>query len=96
MTTCFSFHEMAVHDTPAMVDYVMNMTGVTSHYHVGSSLGSTVLFAFLAEKPVYNQYTRLLVAQAPSVILKGAKNAIYTQFTEVSIFRFKTEIIKFK
>ena len=85
----FSFHEMGVYDTPAMVDYVIKQTGVQKHYHVGMSVGATVMFTFLAARPEYNKNVKLFVAQGPSVFLKGAKNALFTPIGEVSKIRLK-------
>lgn len=50
----FSWHEIAVHDLPSMIDYILEQTGNKKIAYVGHSQGTTVLFAMLSEHPEYN------------------------------------------
>lgn len=39
---CCSFHEMAMYDLPAMIDFVLQKTGQKQIYYVGYSQGCTI------------------------------------------------------
>ena len=47
----FSWDEMAKHDLPASIDFILKATGVTSLGYVGHSQGTTMGFAALASQP---------------------------------------------
>ncbi|KAJ9595449.1 hypothetical protein L9F63_013360, partial [Diploptera punctata] len=78
----FSWHEIGIYDAPAIFNYIINTTGVESHYHVGYSMGATVLFVLASMKPEYNKNIRLLVAQGPPVFFNGQQSAIFTPTTQ--------------
>ncbi|XP_042894615.2 lipase lipl-5-like [Parasteatoda tepidariorum] len=72
----FSFDKMAEFDLPAMINYVLNKTEENSLSYIGHSQGSTVAFALLAEKPIYNEKINLLVALAPEVDVSNGKSVL--------------------
>lgn len=51
----FSFHEMAIYDLPATIDYIIEITGQQTLHYVGHSMASHIYLAFLSEKPEYNR-----------------------------------------
>ncbi|KAE8739883.1 hypothetical protein FOCC_FOCC014607 [Frankliniella occidentalis] len=63
----FGWHENAVYDLPAMVDYVGAVTGQPSMHYIGHSMGTTTLLALLAEQPEYNRRIRGAFLLAPVV-----------------------------
>ncbi|KAL1501109.1 hypothetical protein ABEB36_006496 [Hypothenemus hampei] len=65
----FSWHEMAVYDLPATIDYILKQTGRKSVFYVGHSQGTTILMVLLAELPEYNEKIRIGVLLAPSAYL---------------------------
>ncbi|XP_017486991.1 PREDICTED: lipase 3-like, partial [Rhagoletis zephyria] len=69
----FSWHEIAVLDSPAMIDYVLNVTGETSLHYVGHSQGTTTLFALLSSKPEYNAKFRTTHMLAPVCFMEHAR-----------------------
>uniref|UniRef100_A0A7E4VBG5 Lipase n=1 Tax=Panagrellus redivivus TaxID=6233 RepID=A0A7E4VBG5_PANRE len=76
----YSFQEHATYDIPAMVNKMMNVTGAPSIYYIGYSQGTTMMFARLAEDPIFATKIRKFFALAPVVhvnTLKGAA-AIFT------------------
>ena len=50
----FSFHEIGYYDLPAMINYVLGMTGKPSLYYFGHNQGTTALFALLSTRTDYN------------------------------------------
>lgn len=51
----FSWTELALHDYPATIDYVLQQTGSSQVYYLAHSQGTTSLFVLLSELPEYNQ-----------------------------------------
>ncbi|XP_042877823.1 LOW QUALITY PROTEIN: lipase lipl-4-like [Penaeus japonicus] len=45
----FSWDQIADHDLPAIIDYVLRTTGKKDLFYVGFSMGTTVFFAMLSE-----------------------------------------------
>nr|XP_053646072.1 lipase lipl-1-like [Cherax quadricarinatus]XP_053646080.1 lipase lipl-1-like [Cherax quadricarinatus] len=72
----FSWDEMAVYDATAGIDYVLETTGESSLYYVGFSMGTTIFFALMSEKPEYNDKVRVMVGLAPVAYLEYAKGPI--------------------
>lgn len=56
----FSFHEIGFYDLPAMINYVLGLTGKPSLFYVGHNQGTTALLVLLATRPEYN--TKILHA----------------------------------
>ncbi|XP_017782422.1 PREDICTED: lipase 3-like [Nicrophorus vespilloides] len=61
----FSWHEIGVHDLPETIDYILNVTGSKSLYHLGHSQGTTVLLVMLSERPEYNSKVKMHIGYAP-------------------------------
>ncbi|KAK8758435.1 hypothetical protein V5799_003933 [Amblyomma americanum] len=76
----FSFHEHALLDLPAQIDYVLGATGQQSIPYVGVSQGTLIMFAMLSEKPEYNSKVKAFAAMAPFNKLSGVDIAALTAF----------------
>lgn len=50
----FTFHEMAIYDVPAAIDYILMITGQSSLHYIGHSQGSFIFVVLLSERPEYN------------------------------------------
>jgi len=61
----FSWHEMGVYDIPAVIDYTLAQTGQENLYYVGHSMGTTMFWIAMSERPEYNSKIRLMSALAP-------------------------------
>jgi len=61
----FSWNEMGRFDLPANFDYVLALTGTDGLYYVGHSMGTTMFFVCMAERPEYNSKIKLMSALAP-------------------------------
>ncbi|KAH9379767.1 hypothetical protein HPB48_006351 [Haemaphysalis longicornis] len=51
----FTFHEHAILDLPAQIDYVLEFTGTKAVPYVGVSQGTLIFFTMMSERPEYNQ-----------------------------------------
>ncbi|XP_077530936.1 lipase member J-like [Haemaphysalis longicornis] len=61
----FSFHEHAVLDLPAQIDYMLKVTNSRAVPYVGVSQGTLILFTLLSERPEYNAKVSVFAAMAP-------------------------------
>ncbi|KAH7939952.1 hypothetical protein HPB52_019572 [Rhipicephalus sanguineus] len=68
----FSFHEHAVLDLPAQIDYVLRATERQDIPYVAVSQGTLMLFAMLSERPEYNRKTNGHEAFLMEVLQRGA------------------------
>ncbi|KAL0839154.1 hypothetical protein ABMA28_017123 [Loxostege sticticalis] len=65
----FSFHEFAVYDTSAMIDYILNRTEAKTLSSIGWSYGTAVNYILGAEKPEYNDLIDCIISLAPIAYL---------------------------
>lgn len=70
----FSFHELAVFDLPASIDYVLHETNHTSLHYIGHSQGTTSFFILGSERPEYMKKIFLMQALAPIVFFRHCKS----------------------
>lgn len=50
----FTFDEIAMHDLPAMIDYILLLTRQQGVFYVGHNQGATALLALLSTRPDFN------------------------------------------
>lgn len=75
----FSWHDVAQHDIPAIIDYIIDVKGRnTKITYMGHSMGTTILFAMLTLRPEYNTKLTAGFALAPIVYLANIKSPIKT------------------
>nr|AWU67118.1 putative triacylglycerol lipase [Crangon crangon] len=72
----FSYDEMAKYDLPAMLDYVLDKTGVEKLHYVGHSMGTTVFFALMSSQPEYQRRIASMVALAPVATVTSISSPI--------------------
>lgn len=65
----YSWHEMGVYDLPAVVDYVLNATGQQKLDYIGHSMGTTMFYVLLSERPQYNSKIWAMFSLAPVAFL---------------------------
>ncbi|XP_014208906.1 lipase 3-like [Copidosoma floridanum] len=63
----FSFHEIALFDIPATIDYILKETQQPSLIYVGHSMGGTISNVLLSTKPEYNEKIKLVINLATTV-----------------------------
>uniref|UniRef100_A0A8C8SH61 AB hydrolase-1 domain-containing protein n=1 Tax=Pelusios castaneus TaxID=367368 RepID=A0A8C8SH61_9SAUR len=69
----FSFHEMAMYDLPALVDFILQKTGQQNLYYVGYSQGCTIAFIAFSVMPQLAQKIKIFFALAPAYTLNKSK-----------------------
>ncbi|NWH40791.1 LIPM Lipase, partial [Chloropsis hardwickii] len=69
----FSFHEMAMYDLPAAIDFVLQKTGQKQLHYVGHSQGCSIAFIAFSSMPELARKIKMFFALAPVVIPKHAK-----------------------
>ncbi|XP_032087789.1 putative lysosomal acid lipase/cholesteryl ester hydrolase isoform X3 [Thamnophis elegans] len=67
----FSFHEMAVYDIPATINFILHKTGQDSLYYVGHSQGAGIGFVAFAILPCLTNRVKLFISLTPTYSLKG-------------------------
>ncbi|KAJ8727854.1 hypothetical protein PYW08_016239 [Mythimna loreyi] len=73
----FSWHEVALYDVPAVIDYILKIKGKdTKITYIGHSMGTTILFAMLSLRPEYNDILSAGFALAPVVFLSDMKSPL--------------------
>lgn len=70
----FSWHEIAVIDLPAMIDYVLEKTEQTDMHYVGHSQGTTVYFVLMSSLPEYNNKIRTAHMLAPVAYMSNMES----------------------
>ncbi|KAH8412154.1 hypothetical protein KR009_000227 [Drosophila setifemur] len=65
----FSWHEIGSIDLPAMIDYILNLTGEKDLHYVGHSQGCTSFFVMGSFRPEYNAKIKTSHMLAPSVFM---------------------------
>ncbi|KAJ9577879.1 hypothetical protein L9F63_025261, partial [Diploptera punctata] len=68
----FSWHEMGKRDVPAEIDYILAITGYKKLFYIGHSMGTTMFFVMMSERPEYNSKIQVMIGLAPAV--KFARN----------------------
>lgn len=70
----FSWHEIAVFDLPAMIDYTLAFTGRPKLHYIGHSMGTTVYLALISELPSYG--SKIISSQmlAPAAYMHNVKS----------------------
>lgn len=73
----FTFHDIAQHDLPAVIDYIMCQKGwdIKINY-IGHSMGTTILFSLLSTKEHYNKILRAGFALAPVAYMSDVRSPI--------------------
>lgn len=73
----FSWHEVAMHDVPAIIDYIKKVKGTGSKIvYIGHSMGTTILFAMLSSRPEYNDKLVAGFALAPVAFMSDIKGPV--------------------
>ncbi|CAG9136444.1 unnamed protein product [Plutella xylostella] len=82
----FSMDEIALHDLPAMIDYVLQTTQRPQMYFVGHSTGNAAMFALLASRPDYNDKVAAMFALSPAVYMEHAVSPLVRMVAPSSPF----------
>nr|CAD7401254.1 unnamed protein product [Timema cristinae] len=69
----FSWHDMGVHDIPAVIDYILDHTGHKDLFFIGHSMGCAMFFVGMAAKPRYNDKIRVMFGLGPASYMHNGK-----------------------
>lgn len=72
----FSWHDVAKHDVPAIINYIISSKGNASISYIGHSMGTTILFTMLSIRPEYNDILTSAIALAPEVFTSNMKSPL--------------------
>ncbi|XP_037904465.1 lipase 3-like [Hermetia illucens] len=73
----FSFHQIGYYDLPAMIDYILQITGESRLNYAGHSQGTLVFFIMTSLRPEYNIKIRSMHALAPVVFMGNVPNPFF-------------------
>lgn len=73
----FSWHEIAVNDLSATIDYILKQISGNDLYYVGYSQGATILYVLLSMKPEYNSKIKAYALMGPAVFMNHARSPFY-------------------
>ncbi|CAG9793143.1 unnamed protein product [Diatraea saccharalis] len=62
----FSVDQMGYYDAPALVDYILNNTGVQKLNYIGYSQGCATFFIMCSERPEYSNKINVMIGLAPA------------------------------
>ncbi|XP_023786083.1 lipase member M-like [Cyanistes caeruleus] len=72
----FSFHEMAVYDLPAMVDFILMQSEQEKLFYIGHAQGSTLGFIAFSSLPHLAEKIKLFFALAPLYTFRHARGPV--------------------
>ncbi|XP_058794705.1 lipase 3-like [Phymastichus coffea] len=73
----FSWHEMGVHDLPAVISHILKISEQQKLYYIGHSQGSTSFFVMLSEHPEYNDKIHAMFSLAPVAYCSHMRSPIF-------------------
>ncbi|XP_070609994.1 lipase member M-like [Erythrolamprus reginae] len=77
----FSFHEMAMYDLPATINFILKKTKKKQLYYVGYSQGATIGFIAFSAMPELSQKIKMFFALAPVVYVTQVPNILLRLFS---------------
>merc|ERR1719285_1714088 len=88
----FSFDELAAHDFPTMINYVLNATGAKQLIYVGYSQGSLIAFTGLSIDPSLSGKIKKYIALAPVAYLGNVKVEMFQKLAKDRIDKVIMEL----
>lgn len=67
---------MGVHDLPAFIDYILNLTGSKKMNYIGYSMGTTQIMCLLTTKPEYSNKLLDVCLMAPVTYLHKSTSSL--------------------
>ncbi|XP_032087574.1 putative lysosomal acid lipase/cholesteryl ester hydrolase [Thamnophis elegans] len=88
----FSFHEMAMYDLPATINFILKKTKQKQLYYIGHSQGSTIGFIAFSAMPELSQKVKMFFALAPVVYVKHVPNTVLRFVSQFPQHSFKSRM----
>lgn len=82
----FGTDEIALHDLPTMIDYVLKTSQQQRMYYIGYSLGATAFFALASERPEYNDKIIMMYAMSPMAYMTNVRSPLFRMIAPNSQF----------
>ncbi|NP_001119718.1 egg-specific protein precursor [Bombyx mori] len=82
----FSNDEIALHDLPAIIDHVLDISGQERLHYIGHSQGATTFFALMSEQPSYNEKIVSMHALSPIVYMNYVRSPLFRMIAPTSKF----------
>ena len=79
-----SWHEMGTKDLPAVIDYILQTTGVDQIFYAGHSQGTTSFYVLCSERPEYNSKIRAMFSLAPVAFMSNVKSPLLRMIATMS------------
>ncbi|XP_069696794.1 lipase 3-like [Periplaneta americana] len=80
----FSWHEGGIYDMPATIDYILEKTGKKKIFYVGHSMGTTMFYVMMSQRPEYNDKVAAMVSLAPIAFVNHARIGLLSVFADHS------------
>ncbi|NWZ75595.1 LICH hydrolase, partial [Poecile atricapillus] len=78
--SAYSFHEMAMYDLPATINYILQKTGQEQLYYVAYSQGTTTGFIAFSSIPELDRKIKMFFALAPITVNSNMKSPLVRVF----------------
>ena len=82
---------MGVHDLPADIDWILNVTGHKKLYYIGHSMGTTMSYVMASMRPEYNDKVHFMVSLAPVAFMAKVKSPIRLLVPFIKDFEVNTD-----
>lgn len=89
----FGFHESAIYDYPATIDYILEATNQEDLFFVGYSMATTQYLVLLSELPEYNKKIRAGFLLGPCAILANATNPLVKMANQAELIQSVAQIL---
>jgi lysosomal acid lipase/cholesteryl ester hydrolase len=67
---------MGVHDLPAEIDWILNVTNHKKLSYIGHSMGTTMFYVMASMRSEYNDKVQFMVSLAPVAFVEHVKSPI--------------------
>uniref|UniRef100_A0A8C5WMX4 Lipase n=1 Tax=Laticauda laticaudata TaxID=8630 RepID=A0A8C5WMX4_LATLA len=85
----FSFHEMAMYDLPATINFILKKTKQKQLYYIGYSQGATIGFIAFSAMPELSKKIRMFLALAPVIYATYVPNNLLKLLSSIPQYSFK-------
>jgi pimeloyl-ACP methyl ester carboxylesterase len=68
---------MGTYDVPAEIDLILETTGQAKLFYIGHSMGTTMFFVMMSQRPEYKEKLHAMIALAPTAFFTPTKNPVY-------------------
>ncbi|EEB09971.1 Gastric triacylglycerol lipase precursor, putative [Pediculus humanus corporis] len=73
----YTWHECGVYDISSQIDFVLQKTNEKKLIYVGHSMGTTMYFVLMSEKPEYNKKIQVAQLMAPIAYMKNIISKLF-------------------